>query len=260
MVVRRLISKLMGSIRDTSIAETDKAAPKREPLSIGDRWHYHTMRDRKGSIIWEGQYDLYPFWSYFAIPEELEGQSVIDIGTATGFFAFECEKRGASPVVATELPDVADWDTKTGYHYQALNIPKQNQKDFQQAADILKSKVKVHWGNINEPMHKVLGTFDWVIFGSLMTHLRDPMLALENVRALTKGRAIVISAYVPGEERTVLHWVRSGRPFDWWLPAKTLIPEMLRAVGFRRIEETGCFVLGHCNGHKYHQACWHAFP
>ena len=86
------------------------------------------------------------------------------------------------------------------------------------------------------------------------------MLALENVRALTKGRAIIISAYVPGEDRAVLHWVRSDRPFDWWLPTKTVVPEMLYAVGFRRVEETGSFALRHRNGHKYHQACWHAFP
>ena len=109
-------------------------------------------------------------------------------------------------------------------------------------------------------MHDVIGTFAWVIFGSLMTHLRDPMLALENVRALTKGRAVVISSYAPGEDYPVLHWVNSGRPFDWWLPSKMLVPKMLHAAGFRRVEETGDFVLCHRNGMEQRQACWHAFP
>jgi tRNA (mo5U34)-methyltransferase len=240
--------------------EPGKPPGKSDNISIDQEdWHYHTLRDSHNQLIWEGQYDLYPLWKYFGITEDLSGQSCIDIGTASGFFAFECEKRGASPVVATELPDVADWDTKSNIQYHGVNIPRSNQKDFKESYRILKSKVQLHYGTINDPLHETLGTFDWVIFGSLMTHLRDIMLALENVRLLTKGRAVVISSYIPNEEHLTLHWVQSDRPFDWWAPSKSLLPKMLLAVGFRKVEEIGTFMLQHKNGSEHHQVCLHAF-
>src|SRR5260370_15403873 len=39
----------------------------------------------------------------------MRGMTVLDVGSATGFFAFEFEKRGAR-VVSVELPCVSDWD------------------------------------------------------------------------------------------------------------------------------------------------------
>lgn len=51
------------------------------------------MKDRDGRLIWSGQYDLYELWHHFGIPDDLKGQSVIDIGTAAGFFGFMCKKR-----------------------------------------------------------------------------------------------------------------------------------------------------------------------
>ncbi len=227
---------------------------------LGNPWHYHTMRDREGNLLWEGQYDLYPLWRHFGIRNNLEGQSVIDLGTATGFFAFECERRGASPVVATELFDIRQWDARAGYLYEGVDIPKANQEDFHTLHRLFQSKVQLHFASINEPLHEKLGTFDWVIFGSLMTHLRDPMLALEHVRGLTRGRAVIISSYSPSIATLGLRWIRSERPFDWWVPSKPLLPEMLKAVGFRRIEEVGDYVLTHKNGAAQPQACCHAFP
>jgi predicted RNA methylase len=72
------------------------------------------MKDRDGKLIWYGLYDLYQLWNNFGIPDDLKGQSVIDIGAATGFFAFECEKRCASPVVATELSGVKNSEARSG--------------------------------------------------------------------------------------------------------------------------------------------------
>lgn len=252
---RRLVSRLRGA--PGRLVESVPRAT--EPPA-----HYHTMKDREGRLIWDGAYDLYALWSQFGIPDDLRGQSVIDIGSGTGFFAFECEKRGAAPVVATELASAADRDVKANRHdyrrQQLTATPEKSRDAFHEAAAILHSHVTMWQGSINDPIHEALGDYDWVIFGSLLTVLRNPILALEHVRALTRGRAVVVSSYLPGEPRPVLEWVVSDRPYDWWIPSKPLIPEMLRAVGFRRIEETGDFILRHHNGHEQRQACWHAFP
>lgn len=226
--------------------------------AIGNDWHYHTIRDHEGQELWTGQYDLYPLWAQFGIPADLRGQTVLDIGTATGFFAFECEKRGAQRVVGTELPDIGDWDTRGEGTYSARNIPKDNMRDFESARRRLDSRVELIFGSINEPLCDRIGTFDWVIFGALLTHLRDPMLAMANVRHLTKKTAVVISSYAHGVAEPCLRWVRNRRPIDWWVPSKSVIPEMLIAAGFSDVSEKGDFVLLHKNGTKQHQACWHA--
>lgn len=227
------------------------------PFSID--WHYHTMKDSDGQLIWSGQYDLYTIWQHFGIPDNLAGQSVIDIGTASGFFAYECEKRGALPVVATELPGIDDWDTRSGIDYDGVNIPLANFNDFKFLHNLLHSKVTLHQANICDPLDPALGKFDFVIFGSLMTHIRDLCRALENVRTLTRGRAVIISSYLPGDNNKCLHWIQTPRPFDWWVPTKSLLPDMLRSVGFGRIEEISNFVLVHRDGSKHAQAVWHAF-
>jgi SAM-dependent methyltransferase len=185
---------------------------------------------------------------------------VIDIGTATGFFAFECEKRGAGPVVATELRNMSEWDIWANRVYEGVDIPRENWRDCKEAHELLGSRVELYWGSINDPIHEELGTFDFVVFGSLMTHLRDLMHALGNVYRLTKGRAIVISSYMPSEEKPVLHLSRGERPNSWWTPSKTVVPLMLKGVGYKKVEEVGDFVLLHKNGLTQNQCCWHAYP
>lgn len=223
-------------------------------------WHYHTMKDRDGSEIWKGQYDLYALWENFGIPNDLHGQSILDIGTATGFFAFECERLGASPVVATELPDITSWDSRKGVDYDGVNIPAANSVDFWDVHSRLASAVELFSSNISDPPTHSMGQYDWVIFGSLMTHVRDIMLALTNVHTLTRGRAVVISSYLPGDSNPCLHLIQTDRPFDWWVPTKPLVPLMLKAAGFSRIVETGDFILVHRDGPSHVQGCWHAFP
>jgi SAM-dependent methyltransferase len=162
--------------------------------------------------------------------------------------------------MATELPGIEDWDARSGVEYDGVNIPVANNNDFSYLHKRFASNVQLHRANISDPPDPSLGTFDWVIFGSLMTHIRDLMKALENVRALTKGRAVIISSYLPGDQNKTLHWIQTNRPFDWWVPTKPLIPDMLRAVGFSRVEETGDFTLTHRDGSQHIQAVWHAYP
>src|SRR5215212_11136129 len=44
------------------------------------------------------------FWTFFkhAIPEDLSGQSVLDIGCNGGFYSFEMKRRGASRVLGID--------------------------------------------------------------------------------------------------------------------------------------------------------------
>src|SRR5438874_1190950 len=80
------------------------------------------LRGRIGGITWCHPLDLNgiqtrPEWytrrrfarrlKFLQIPADLRGKTVLDIGAWDGFFSFECERRGASRVLAI---DTYAWD------------------------------------------------------------------------------------------------------------------------------------------------------
>ncbi len=52
-------------------------------------------------------------WEHSDFPENMSGMTVLDVGSATGFFAFEFERRGAR-VISVELPSLRDLDRFPG--------------------------------------------------------------------------------------------------------------------------------------------------
>lgn len=70
---------------------------------------YHTIELGHG-LVTPGPYDHRPLLHHHGLPGDLTGKTVLDIGPAQGFFAFEFEKRGAARVVAVELPRWSEHD------------------------------------------------------------------------------------------------------------------------------------------------------
>lgn len=106
-------------------------------------------------------------------PADLTGKRVLDIGCADGYFSFVAERRGAAEIVAIDyrLP------TASG---------------FSVAADLLGSKVRHVVANVYDLVPETLGQFDFIIFAGLLYHLRNPMLAVDRVRALARDDALVL--------------------------------------------------------------------
>src|SRR5437867_1212065 len=86
------------------------------------RMDAETLRTRIAGINWCHPIDLNgtttrPEWhirrrfarrlKFLQIPDDLHGQTVLDIGAWDGFFSFECERRGAARVLAI---DTYAWD------------------------------------------------------------------------------------------------------------------------------------------------------
>jgi tRNA (mo5U34)-methyltransferase len=106
------------------------------------------------------------------IPSDLTGKRVLDIGAWNGCFSFECERRGASEVVAygLENPDV------TGFN--RLKV-------------LLSSKVKYVQGSVYTLSPVPLGEFDLILFFGVLYHLRYPLLALDRIRSVSRGDLLV---------------------------------------------------------------------
>jgi len=53
---------------------------------------YHQL-DFGSSLVIQGDYDMNKYVQFYHLPSSLEGQTVLDIGTAAGYFALECARQ-----------------------------------------------------------------------------------------------------------------------------------------------------------------------
>jgi tRNA (mo5U34)-methyltransferase len=105
------------------------------------------------------------------LPRVCTGLRVLDIGCRDGFFAFELERRGAHV---------------TGVDYAAPTVT-----GFSIAAEALGSRVEYRVENVYDLDPKRHGLFDIVLFLGVLYHLRNPMLALDSVRGVTRPGGLV---------------------------------------------------------------------
>jgi tRNA (mo5U34)-methyltransferase len=107
------------------------------------------------------------------LPHNLAGQRVLDVGAYNCCFSFECERRGAAEVVAIDL-----W-------------PPQNM-GFHVLRELVGSKrVRYELGSVYSLDERTLGRFDVVLFLGVLDHLRYPLLALDQLRKVTRGTLYV---------------------------------------------------------------------
>ena len=151
---------------------------------------YHTI-DITPDIATPGWFDLRPVVDLMPWPD-VQGKRCLDIGTFDGYLAFELERRGASEVVAIDVDDHLLWDWPPDYREKDLardpgfsGPPKGD--GFRLAKELLHSKVDLRPLSIYDLDPAEIGTFDVVVLGSLLLHLRDPIRALEAVRQVTDG-------------------------------------------------------------------------
>jgi tRNA (mo5U34)-methyltransferase len=178
-------------------------------------------------------------WNRFAhaVPADLHGKSVLDIGCNAGFYSIEMKNRGADRVVAI--------DSDSGYLEQARFAAKCKDVDIEfRQMDVF---------SIDDLHEK----FDLVLFLGVLYHLRYPLLALDLIHEHVVKDQLVVQSLTRGSSRIVrvadnysfeeteifekegypaLYFVESqyaDDPTNWWIPNRACIQAMLRSSGFR---------------------------
>ena len=204
---------------------------------------YHTL-DLAPGVVTPGWFDLRQVVDEMPFPADLTGRRCLDIGTFDGFWAFEMEKRGASEVIAIDLLDPAAWDWPIGSEeavVDAIGTRKAGGRGFDVARAALGSSVERRELSVYDLDPDDIGTFDFVYLGSLLLHLRDPVLALGRTRAVCRGDALVVDA-IDGvlstlfRNRALAHLDGRGRPW-WWKPNVAGLQRMVEAAGFEVVGE-----------------------
>jgi tRNA (mo5U34)-methyltransferase len=177
-------------------------------------------------------------WRRFAgaIPGDLRGQSVLDIGCNAGFYAMEMKRRGAVRVVGIDSDD--------RYLEQARF-----------AAEVLGLDIEFRRLSVYD-IAELGETFDLVLFMGVFYHLRHPLLALDLIHEHAARELLVFQSMQRGddrvdeigcdygfEEREIfdrpgfprMHFIEhrySGDPTNWWIPNRACAEAMLRSAGF----------------------------
>lgn len=218
-------------------------APEREELLRLVRafpWWYQRIylghgvftRDAPGSneLLWD---HLAP-----AIPDDLRGASVLDVGSNAGFFAIEMKRRNAGRVLGIETSDE--------HLRQAVLC------NAVWGTDVEFRKLDAH------DIESLGETFDIVLFTGILYHLRNPLSVLESVGSICRDAIVVETEVIVDDSRNrvyvhqgphgnmritearrgLMKFIEgeelNGDPTNWWVPDRECVMGMLRTAGFRR--------------------------
>jgi SAM-dependent methyltransferase len=219
-----------------------------EPRNVNELeecYFYHTM-DLPGLGKIEGNWDLGPKLRQYLGQVDFKRRRVLDVGCASGILSFYMEKQGAE-VVSFDLDKNGDWDMVPFAKWEQFDhvvadrkviIDKLNNA-YWLAHRLLHSKAKVVYGSVYA-IPSAIGAVDIAVYGSILLHLRDPFLALQNGLRLTT-QSVIVSEVLRGQIQ------KTTEPFLGLLPdAKTVEPKdawwdirpewIVRAIGILGFE------------------------
>lgn len=177
-------------------------------------------------------------WRHFqhAIPQDLTGKTVLDLGCNGGFYAIEMKRRGAKRVVA------ADSDER--YLAQA-----------RLAADMSGADIEFRHMSVYD-VASLGEKFDVVLFMGVLYHLRHPLLALDLIYEHAAGDMMIFHSLLRGSMKTptlhenypfaetavfeedgfpLMYFIEKSYaddPTNWWVPNRACMEAMLRSAGF----------------------------
>jgi tRNA (mo5U34)-methyltransferase len=181
-------------------------------------------------------------WQTFAhaMPADLTGKTVLDIGCNAGFYSQEMKRRGAAHVVGI--------DADPAYLAQARF-----------AADV--NGVDIEFRELDVYQVAQLGRkFDLVLFMGVLYHLRHPLLALDLLWEHVVGDTLVFQSLMRGSHEVLplardypfsetgifddprypaMYFVEqrySHDPTNWWIPNRACAEAMLRSAGFQIVD------------------------
>jgi tRNA (mo5U34)-methyltransferase len=201
---------------------------------------YHTL-ELPGRVVTPGWFDLRPIVDRLPWPD-LRGKRCLDVATYDGFFAFEMERRGAAEVIATDIPDHEDWDWPAAARAASgpalATMAGVKGGGFEAARAALGSQVQKRVISAYHLEPDAIGQFDFVVCGSLMLHLRDPVRALEGIRSVCAGQFLSIEEIslplTVGWRRPVAEMRFDEQRCQWWVA---------NAAGHRRLLEIAGFSI-----------------
>jgi tRNA (mo5U34)-methyltransferase len=175
-----------------------------------------------------------------AVPSDLAGKTVLDVGCNGGYYSIEMKRRGAGRVVAI--------DSDPFYLSQARF-----------AAEVNEVNIEFHEMDVYD-IAELNEQFDLVLFMGVLYHLRHPLLALDLLHRHVVKDTLVFQSLMRGSREVarllpdypfaetkvfeepgypVLQFVErkyAGDQTNWWIPNRACAEAMLRSAGFEIVQ------------------------
>jgi tRNA (mo5U34)-methyltransferase len=215
---------------------------QRRVQELGDWFHNLDLRGvRTAPNHFLGDYPAVK-WERFAhaLPADLAGASVLDVGCNAGFYSLEMKRRGAARVLGV--------DSDPRYLAQARF-----------AAEVLELDIELREMSVYE-LPRLQERFDIVLFMGVLYHLRHPLLALDLLHEHVVGDLLVFQSMLRGTAQgwqpaddyafddrehfgepgyPLMYFVErkyAHDPTNWWIPNRACAMALLRSAGFEVLE------------------------
>jgi tRNA (mo5U34)-methyltransferase len=231
---------------------------------------YHTI-DLGDGLVTPGSFDYRALVEEFGFPPSMSGMKALDVGSATGFFAFELERRGAA-VTSIELPALSRWDCFPGESTTGIigkireRLPYHSVLPHEEIIERFRtmSEEELYRILLDDPFrfcHERLGSnvrrvystvyeleaalygrrFDVVMLGDILVHSINPLAALASAASVCVGELIVADHILGAEdEAPALRYIGGASAgsdqAEWWRPNVAWFRQILTRLGFRDIE------------------------
>lgn len=188
-----------------------------------------------------GDYPAFKWHSFeHAIPRDLKGKSVLDIGCNGGYYSIEMKRRGADRVLGIDFDD--DYLAQARFAAEVMNC------------DIEFRRMSVYdIAGLGEK-------FDIVLFMGVLYHLRHPLLALDLLHDHVVKDILIFQSLMRGSDEVAklepdypfteesvfkqpgypsMYFVEnsySNDPTNWWIPNLACAQAMLRSAGFAIVD------------------------
>lgn len=228
------------------VAVSSPYAEPRTIQSVDECYFYHTM-DVPGHGTIAGEWDLRGSVDAYLGNFDFAGKRVLDVGAASGILSFHIEQQGAE-VVSFDLSENYDWDivpfaennndatrSERRSHLRKIN------NGYWLCHQAFGSQARMVNGVVYD-IPQSIGPVDVAVFGSILLHLRDPFLALENAARLARDTIIVADLSPFGKfaskfKRNPRFMPRSLKPNGindgWFRLPPLLVQEYLGILGYK---------------------------
>jgi tRNA (mo5U34)-methyltransferase len=220
-----------------------------------DYW-YHSYYFDNG-FVQRGDYNIGQDIADYGFPNTMEGMSVLDIGTGSGWFATYFEQLGGK-VTTTDVRGYFEFDVFGRDRYPNITTEKITPdlilpdgrtiyySPVSKGFWIMKELLGLKADYVNASAYDICPElfagkkFDLVFMGSVLMHLRDPIGALMAAHTVCKHQLIATTYLLPDmtghPEPFMRMWDEGGDGHTWWIPNRPCLVQWLKAAGFKKFD------------------------
>ena len=213
-------------------------------ITAADCFFYHSV-DLPLSGPQAGLWDLRGRFDDYVAHQKVDGKTVLDVGTASGFLTFEAERRGAT-VTSFDTAHADRWFILPFHNIEV--DPGEQEKMLERWKNSywlchreFESSAKCVYGDVYDLSPGLVGVFDVVLVGQILVHLPDAISALAAAASVCRDTIVVVEGNFANDTALAALCGRVDHPevaYAWYHYSHGWYREILAILGFSTVTIT----------------------